>query len=133
MSLARKATWTAVADQSTELVIALVDHPESQRDPRSAVPLVYACASGWAAAFAPPDVAIAKLLTIILAYGTGVTAEAVDAILPPAEMIASAYDANFLPHLRTFLIGVLTDSTDRFQMPEDVATRAVQHALTGYE
>src|SRR5216110_2888675 len=110
----------------------VVSHPESQNDPRSVVPLVYACASGWAATFDFPDVAIAKLLTIVLAYGTGVTAEAARAIMPAAGMIASAHKADFLTLLRMFLVGVLTDSTDRFQMSEDVATRTVQNALSDY-
>ncbi len=130
--LSRRATWTAVANDGAELVIGLVNHTESQRDPSSVVPLVYACASGWAAAFALPEVAIAKLLAIVLAYGTGVTAAAVDAVLPPVKMVASAYDADFLPHLRTFLIGVLTDATDRFRMTEDHAIRTVEHALNGH-
>jgi hypothetical protein len=132
MPLARRATWTA-ANDVTELVIGLVNHPESQRDSSSVTPLVYACASGWAAAFALPEVAIAKLLAIVLAYGTGVTVGAVNAVLSPAKMVASTYDANFLPHLRTFLIGVLTDATDRFQMTEDHAIRTVEHALNGHE
>ncbi|GAA1011406.1 hypothetical protein Aple_059490 [Acrocarpospora pleiomorpha] len=133
LTLARPATWTALDDQGTGLVITLANHPEIQADPRNLASLVYACASGWAAAFSPPEVVIAKLLTVILVYGAGVTADAARTVVPAAQKIASAYEADFMPHLQTFLLGVLTDPTDQFHMTTGDATQTVRDALSDYE
>jgi hypothetical protein len=133
MTLARRATWTTLEDQGTTLLVTLANHPDVQADPHSLASLVYACASGWAAAFSPTDVVIAKLLTVTLAYGVGVTAEAARTVVPAAQKIAAAYEAAFMPHLRTFLVGVLTDPTDQFHMTTEVATRTVRDALGDYE
>jgi hypothetical protein len=35
------------------------------------------------------------------------TADAARTAVPAAQKIAAAYDADFVPHLRTFLVGVL--------------------------
>jgi hypothetical protein len=78
-------------------------------------------------------VVIAKLVTVIFTYGVGVTAEAARNVVPAAQKIAAAYEADFMPHLRTFLIGVLTDPTDQFQMTTEVATQTVRDALSDYE
>lgn len=133
MTLARRATWTTLEDQGTALLVTLANHPDVQADSHSLASLVYACASGWAAAFSPTDVVIAKLLTVILAYGVGVTTEAARTVVPAAQKIAAAYEADFMPHLRTFLVGVLTDPTDQFHMTTEVATRTVRDALGDYE
>jgi hypothetical protein len=133
MTLARPATWKTLEDQGTTVLAMLANHPDVQADLRSLAALVYACASGWAAAFSPPDVVIAKLLTIILAYGSGVTAEAARTVVPAAQTIAAAYDADFMPHLRTFLVGLLTAPTDQFQMTTEAAIDTVRDALRDYE
>lgn len=133
MTLARLATWTSLEDQGLATVITLANHPSVRSDPPSLAGLTYACASGWAAAFGPPDVVIAKLLTVILAYSIGVTVEGARTVIPAAQMIAAAYGADFVPHLRTFLVGVLTDNTDQFRMTTEAATRMVQEALHDYD
>jgi len=133
MTLARPATWTTLDDQGLTLLITLANHPYIQADPRSLASLVYACASGWTAAFGPADAVIAKLVTIVLTYGVGVTAETARTAVPAAQKIAAAYGADFMPHLRTFLVGVLTDPADKFQMTTEVATQAVRDALSDYD
>lgn len=133
MTLARPATWTTLDDQGTDLVITLANHPGVQADPHSLASLVYACASGWAAAFSPPEVVIAKLLTVVLAFGTGMTAEAARTVVPAAQKIAAAYEADVIPHLRTFLVGVLTDPTGQFQLATEAAIQTVREVLSDYE
>jgi hypothetical protein len=133
MTLARPATWATLEDQGTTVLVTLANHPDVQADPRSLASLVYACASGWAAAFSPTDVVIAKLVTVILTHGVGITAEAARTVVPAAQTIAAAYEADFMPHLRTFLIGVLTDPTDQFNMTMEVATQTMRDALSDYE
>lgn len=133
MTLARLATWTSLEDQGLATVITLANHPSVRSDLTRLAGLTYACASGWAAAFGPPDVVITKLLTVILAYSVGVTVEGARTVIPAAQMIAAAYEADFVPHLRTLLVGVLTDGTDQFRMTTEAATRMVQEALHDYD
>jgi hypothetical protein len=133
MTLARPATWTTLDDQGTGLVITLANHPGVQADPHSLASLVYACASGWAAAFGPPEVVVAKLLTVVLAFGAGLTADAARTVVPAAQKIATAYDADFMPHLRTFLVGALTDPTGQFQLTAEDAEQTVRDVLSDYE
>lgn len=133
MTLARPATWTNLEDQGTELIITLANHPGVQADPHSLASLVYACASGWAAAFSPPEVVVAKLVTVILAFGAGLTVDAARTVVPAAQKIAAAYGADFMPHLRTFLVGTLTDPTGQFRLSTEEADQVVQRMLSDYE
>jgi hypothetical protein len=53
--------------------------------------------------------------------------------VPAAQTIAAAYDVDFMPHLRTFLVGLLTAPTDQFQMTTEAAIDTVRDALRNYE
>lgn len=128
LNLTRPALWQRHPDDALGIVIELANRLPTD-DARSLESLVSACAAGWATAFSPAEAVIAQVATLVLAYHTGVTIDAARTIVPVIRAVAAQYDVDPVPYLRTHLIGVLTDPTDRFQMTTQGATETVNDAL----
>lgn len=130
-NLSRPVMWQPVAADAARIVAGLAS-AIGMDDPHSLATLATACATGYSAACGPPEAVTAIVAAVILAYVTGVTAEAARVVVPAVQVAAAQHGANPVANLRTYLVGILTDPTEEFQLTVEQAEDLVQAALAEF-